>query len=175
MIIPKVIESKRPFEGALIAIDVDTLTRGDDKPFKREIAVVTDVVAIVALDEQNRVLLIRQYRHAMKSPVWEIPAGRMDVAGETPEQTAARELREEADILAGSMELLTAFGNSVGWTSEKTYLFCARELGDTTPFERDNEEADIEKAWVPLPEALAMVHDGTIADAKTIIGILMVS
>ena len=173
MIIPEIVASGRPFEGALIAIELDTLSRGGDKPFVREIAVVTDVVAIVAIDEQDRVLLVRQYRHAMRCPVWEIPAGRIDVEGETPAQTAARELREEADVLAEQMKLLTVFGNSVGWTTEKTYLFLATGLEGVAPFERQNEEADIEKSWVPLPEALAMIHNRTITDAKTIIGILL--
>jgi len=173
MIIPAIEASSRPYEGKLIAVEVDTLNRGDGKSFTREIAVVTDVVAIVAIDEEDRVLLIKQYRHAMRRAVWEIPAGRLDVAGEAPAQAAIRELREEADILAERMEPLSVFGNSVGWTTETTYLFCARGLTGTTPFERANEEADIEKAWVPLQEALAMIKDGTIADAKTIIGIML--
>jgi len=173
MIIPDIETSSRPYEGPLVAIEVDTLSRGGGKPFMREIAVVTDAVAIVALDEQDRVLLIKQYRHALRAPVWEIPAGRRDVEGETPEQTAARELSEEADVGAEHLELLTVFLNSVGWTSEKTYVFCARGLTNVAQFERLNEEADIEKAWIPLPEARAMIQNGTITDAKTIIGILL--
>ena len=174
MIIPEIRTTSQPYKGALITIQVDTLSRDDGEPFVREIAVVTDVVAIAAIDEQDRILLIKQYRHAMRGPVWEIPAGRMDVLNELPIDAAERELREETDLIAGHMELMTVFGNSVGWTSETTYLYSARGLEHTSAFERLNEEVDIEKAWVPLSEARAMIQDGTIADAKTIIGILMV-
>ncbi|MCL2529242.1 MAG: NUDIX hydrolase [Coriobacteriia bacterium] len=175
MIIPRIESSSRPFQGLLINVEVDTLSRGDGKTFIREVARVTDVVAIAAIDDEGRILLIKQYRHSMRGPVWEIPAGRLDVAGETPAEAAARELREEADVLAESLEPLSVFGNSVGWTTETTHLFCARGLTATTPFERLCEEADIEKAWVSLPEARAMIQNGTIADAKTIIGILLSS
>ena len=98
MIIPEVKETTKKYEGKIITIRADRLTRGDGKLFTREVAVVSDSVAVVAVDDQKRVLLIRQYRHPMGKPVWEIPAGRMDVQGELPAQTALRELREEADI-----------------------------------------------------------------------------
>ena len=117
MIIPSIEESSNPYSGLLINIEVDTLTRGDGKTFTREVARVTDVVAIAAIDSQDRILLVKQYRHSMRHAVWEIPAGRLDVEGETPLQAAARELREEADILAESLEPLSVFGNSVGWTT----------------------------------------------------------
>jgi len=174
MIIPEIQATERPYKGKLIAIELDTLTRDGGEPFVREIAVVTEAVGIVAIDEQERVLLVKQYRHAIRGPLWEIPAGRMDVAGEMPEQTAARELREEADVVAEQLELLTVFSNSAGWTNEKTHIFSARGLAQVAEYERFNEEADIEKAWIPLPEALAMIKEGTIDDAKTIIGILLV-
>jgi ADP-ribose pyrophosphatase len=175
MIIPEVLSSTQPYKGLVTTIKLDTLTRGDGTTFVREVAMMTGAVAIAAVDELQRILLIRQYRHPMKRPMWEIPAGTMDVEGEPPALTAARELREEADLLAGHVELLTVFGNSVGRSTEMTHLYLAKDLEEAPEFERTNEEADIEKAWVPLPEALAMIKDGTIADAKTIIGILMAS
>lgn len=171
MIIPKVIETSYPYEGKIITIKKDKLTREESKIFVRETAVVIDSVAIVAVDDRNRVLLIRQYRHPMGRPVWEIPAGRIDIEGEKLRETALRELKEETDTVAEEIRQLTVFGNSVGWTTEKTYVFLAQGLRNVPEFDRQNGEADIEKKWIPLAEAVEMVKSGTIDDAKTIIGI----
>ena len=173
MIIPEVLDTRTEYEGRIVSIRRDELTRGDGKTFVRETAVASDAVGIVAMDDQERILLIRQYRHPMGRPVWEIPAGRMDVDGERPEETALRELREETDTTADSVELLTLFLNSAGWTTEKTYVYLAKGLTDVPEFERENEEADIEKKWIPLEEAVRLVKAGEIDDAKTVIGILL--
>lgn len=173
MIIPKVLESEEVYKGKIITIKRDTLTRGDGKNFVRETAVSSDAVAVVAIDEQGRILLIRQYRHPMGRPVWEIPAGKMDVDGEQPEETAIRELQEETDTTAESVELLTLFLNSAGWTNEKTYVYLAKGLRNVPEFQRENEEADIEKKWVSLEDAYEMVRTGELDDAKTVIGILL--
>lgn len=173
MIIPKILESQLVYTGKITSIRRDELTRGDGKTFVRETAVASDAVGIVAMDDKGRILLIRQYRHPMGRPVWEIPAGRMDVDGEKPEETALRELREEADTEASSIELLTLFLNSAGWTTEKTYVYLAKGLTDVPEFQRENEEADIEKKWLSLNEAVELVKSGEIDDAKTVIGILM--
>ena len=77
MNIPKVLSSEEVYKGKIISIRKDTLTRGDGKNFIRETAVSSDAVAVVAMDEQRRILMIRQYRHPMGQPVWEIPAGSM--------------------------------------------------------------------------------------------------
>ncbi len=173
MIIPEVLESEEVYKGKIITIKRDTLTRGDGKNFVRETAVSSDAVAVVAIDEQGRILLIRQYRHPMGRPVWEIPAGKMDVDGEQPEETAIRELQEETDTTAESVELLTLFLNSAGWTNEKTYVYLAKGLRNVPEFQRENEEADIEKKWVSLEDAYEMVRTGELDDAKTVIGILL--
>ena len=173
MIIPKTIETVPSYEGKIINIKVDKLSRDGEDTFFREVAVVSDSVAIVAIDKQSRVLLIQQYRHPMGCPVWEIPAGRIDVENETPKQTALRELREETDVVAKHIEQLTLFGNSVGWTTEKTYVFVAHELETVSEYKRHDEEADIEKKWIPMLEALDMVKSGVISDAKTIIGLTL--
>ena len=173
MIIPKVLDSRTEYTGKIMSIRRDELTRGDGKTFIRETAVASDAVGIVAMDDKGRILLIRQYRHPMGRPVWEIPAGRMDVDGEKPEETALRELREETDTTAESVELLTPSLNSAGWTTERTYVYLAKGLTNVPEFERENEEADIEKKWIPLEEAAGLVKSGEIDDAKTVIGILL--
>lgn len=173
MNIPKVLNSEEVYKGKIISIRKDTLTRGDGKSFVRETAVSSDAVAVIAMDDQNRILLIRQYRHPMGKPIWEIPAGKMDVRGEQPEETAIRELQEETDTTAESVRLLTIFYNSAGWTNEKTYVYLAKNLKEVPEFKRENEEADIEKKWIALDEAYEMVLSGELADAKTVIGILL--
>lgn len=173
MNIPKVLNSEEVYKGKIISIRKDTLTRGDRKSFVRETAVSSDAVAVVAMDDQNRILLIHQYRHPMGKPIWEIPAGKMDVRGEQPEETAIRELQEETDTTAESVRLLTIFYNSAGWTNEKTYVYLTKNLKEVPEFKRENEEADIEKKWIALDEAYEMVLSGELADAKTVIGILL--
>lgn len=173
MIIPKILETSYPYKGKIVTIRKDKLTRDGEKTFVRETAAVADSVAIVAVDDRNRVLLIRQYRHPVGEPVWEIPAGRMDIEDEKPEQTALRELQEETDTSAEKIQYLTVFGNSVGWTTEKTYVFLARGLKGVLEYDRQNEEADIEKKWISMSKALDMVRSGQLNDAKTIIGLLL--
>ena len=173
MNIPKVLNSEEVYKGKIISIRKDTLTRGDGKSFIRETAISNDAVAVVAMDEQRRILLIRQYRHPMGGPVWEIPAGKMDICGEKPEETAIRELQEETDTMAESVKLLTVFYNSAGWTNEKTYVYLVKNLKEVPEFKRENEEADIEKKWISLDEAYELVLTGELADAKTVIGILL--
>lgn len=97
----------------------------------------------------------------------------MDIEGEEPEQTALRELQKETDTSAEEIQYLTVFGNSVGWTTEKTYVFFARGLNDVPEYDRQNEEADIEKKWVSMSEAFDMARSGRLNDAKTIIGLLL--
>ena len=173
MNIPKVLNSEEVYKGKIISIRKDTLTRGDGKSFVRETAVSSDAVAVVAMDDQNRILLIHQYRHPMGKPIWEIPAGKMDVRGEQPEETAIRELQEETDTTAESVRLLTIFYNSAGWTNEKTYVYLVKNLKEVPEFKRENEEADIEKKWIALDDAYELVRTGELADAKTVIGILL--
>lgn len=173
MKIPGVLETEEVFTGKITSIRRDKLSRGDGQTFIRETAVTDDSVGIVAMDDKRRILLIRQYRHPVGRPLWEIPAGRMDVDGESPEETALRELREETDTSAATVRLLTVFLNSAGWTTEKTYIYLAEGLNSMSEYERKNEEADIEKKWISLEEAFEQVKAGRIDDAKTVIGILL--
>ena len=175
MRVPHIITSEVLFKGKLVTVRADHLSCKDEKQYVREVAVVTDSVAIVAIDTKSKVLLIQQYRHPMQQSIWEIPAGRIDVSGESPEETALRELREEADIIAERIEVLTVFSNSVGWTTERTHVFLAHNLTSVPAFERHNEEADIEKRWIHIDEAVAAIESGEIDDSKTIIGILLAS
>jgi ADP-ribose pyrophosphatase len=126
-------------------------------------------VAIVPLLDGDRVCLIRNHRIAVDATLIEIPAGTLEV-GENPDHTAARELEEETGYRAGRIERVCEFYNSPGFVNERMYLYVARDL---TPGPTALEAGEqIETHIVPWAEALAMVRDGRIQDAKTIVGLL---
>ena len=175
MTIPNIVGSSVAYQGRVITVRIDDLVESKERKYKREVAVVPDSVAVVVLDEQGRVLLIRQYRHPMKEFMWEIPAGRLDVQGEPSLDAALRELAEEVDLKASSAEELATFGNSIGWTTEMTTVYLVREFAKTDTFARRNEEASIEARWLPLAEAIEEIGSHEIRDAKTIIGLLLTS
>ena len=129
--------------------------------------------AIVAIDDDGRVLLIQQYRHPIRHRDWEVPAGLLDVVGESPLETAKRELAEEADLAASSWEPLVSIFTTPGGNDEVVHLFLARGL---TPLgeahAREAEEADIRVEWVPLREVVAGVLTGRLRNGILAVGVL---
>lgn len=125
--------------------------------------------AVVPFLDARRIVLLRQYRHAIGGVIWEIPAGKLD-AGEAPELCALRELREETGYSAGRLvrsgEILTA----PGFTDERIHLFCAYDLTPGSAAPEPNENLELHE--VELAQALAMVERGEIVDAKTIVGLM---
>lgn len=127
----------------------------------REYVAHTGAAAVVALDAEGRVLLIQQYRHPIRRRDWEIPAGLLDAAGESPLQTAQRELAEETDLAAAVWEPLLEVFTSPGGSDEIVHVFLARELTALTQgHAREDEEADIRLRWVPLDDAVTAVLEG---------------
>jgi 8-oxo-dGTP pyrophosphatase MutT (NUDIX family) len=142
----------------------------------REVIEHPGAVAVLALDEADRVLLIRQYRHPAAAQLWEIPAGLRDVAGEPLVDTARRELLEEAGCRADDWRVLTDSLNSPGISTERLRVFLARELTVVPEAEREyvpeHEEAYLTVAWVPLDEAVGHALSGDIHNGVAILGIL---
>ncbi len=132
----------------------------------------TGAVAVLALDDQDRVLLIKQYRHPVRMREWEIPAGLLDVTGEEPLVAAKRELAEEADISATTWNVLAEFYTSPGGSNEAIRVYLARGISELDAFERIDEEADIELRWVPLAEAVDAVLDRRIQNPSLVIALL---
>lgn len=141
----------------------------------RERVVHPGAVGVLALDEQGRVALLRQYRHPVEHELWELPAGLLDHPGEDPAAAAARELAEEADLVAGTWHVLLDWFTTPGGSDEAFRLFLARGLSsvpDGERFERTDEEAGLVLRWVPLEEARDAVLAGRLHNPSAVTGIL---
>lgn len=171
-----VVSSEIVYGGIVWDIRREVFEYGDAEPvdtITREYVDHTGAVAILALDDHDRVLLIRQYRHAIGTREWEIPAGLLDVDGEPPVIGAQRELAEEADVVASEWNLLSDFYSTPGGSNEAIRIYLARGLSDAhTAFERTAEESDIEKRWVPLEEVVAAVLARTVGNSILSIAVL---
>jgi ADP-ribose pyrophosphatase len=171
----KVIEHKERLHNRVFAIVTDVVEMPDGGVAERDYMVHVGAVGVVALDAQQRVVLIKQYRQAVGKHLWELPAGLIDVEGEPLVHAAARELAEEADLHAARWDLLAEVHTSPGCSNEKIRLFLARELSavpDEDRHQRTHEEADLEVHWVALDEAVSMALSGEITNAACLVGVL---
>ena len=146
------------------------------EPVVREYTRHPGAVAVVVMRGESgaeEILLERQYRHPVQASLWEIPAGLLDIPGEDPRVAAERELAEEADLVAKRWDVLVDYFTSPGGSSEPLRGFLARELRDADEaFDREDEEATMEYAWVRLDDALTMVLDGRLHNPSAVIGVL---
>jgi len=139
----------------------------------REFISHTGAVAILAIDERDRVLLIKQYRHPIRARDWELPAGLLDVLGEAPVMAAQRELAEEADLVADDWSLLCDFASSPGGSNEAIRVYLARGVrAAPEAHERTDEEAGIEVRWVPLDDVVNAILDRRVQNSILIIAAL---
>lgn len=130
-------------------------------------------VAVIALNQAQEVLLIRQYRRPVGSYLWELPAGLLDVKGESLESAALRELAEETDFTAEKLEHLITFHTSPGGNSESITVFLATGLSKIeTDFIRTGEEVNLQPTWIPLSEAVESVMRSDMKNPSAVIGIL---
>ncbi|GIG20925.1 NTP pyrophosphohydrolase [Cellulomonas chitinilytica] len=160
--------------GKVWDLATDVVDLGDSQVV-REYVDHPGAVAVVALDEADRVLLVSQYRHPVRHELWELPAGLLDVEGEELVVAAARELAEEADLVAGSWWTLVDFFTSPGGSDERIVVFLARDLSavpDADRYTRVDEEADMALAWLPLDEAVDAVLAGRLHSPTAITGVL---
>ena len=169
------------FKGRILQVRTDRvrMPNGDTTEIaERDIVVHPGSVGVIGLDEDERVLLIRQYRHPVGRLLWEPPAGLRDVDGEPTWRTAARELAEEAGYRAREWHTLLDVFTSPGMTNERVRIFLARGLtevpADEVDFERIHEEAGMPVVWVPLDQAVAAVRRGDIHNPLAVMGILSV-
>lgn len=162
------------FEGRVWSVVRDTVRIGDTDTV-RDVVIHPGAVAVIAVDDHDRILLIRQYRHPVAMYLFEPPAGLLDVAGEPPQETAARELAEEAGIVAGTWNVLVDLFNSPGGSSEAIRVYLASDLAALPhgrPTTGEAEEAHLPQVWVPLDEAVALVLSGAIGSPSGVAGVL---
>lgn len=146
----------------------------DGTRFERDIVRNQQVVAMVpVLDDGRHVLLVRQYRGPIDSPLLEIPAGLCDVDGEDPEATATRELTEEVGQVAGSLELVARFHPAAGFSDQFVRLYLATDLTEVADDRQGPEESHMTIEHLDLDTLDAVIADGTLADSKTLIGLLL--
>lgn len=166
----RVLESTRLYDGRIMALRVDTVLMPNGSEATREIVEHAPVVAVVPVDENGDVVLVRQHRLATGDVMLEVPAGLVD-EGEEIEAAAQRELQEEIGYRAGHLERLAGFFVSPGFCTEFIHVFLALGL-EHSDLDADEDE-DITVERVPLTEAVSLVETGQIRDAKSIVGILM--
>jgi ADP-ribose pyrophosphatase len=153
----------------------DEVELGDGQVVTREVVSHTGAVGAIALDDHDRVLLLRQYRHPVRSYLWEAPAGLLDVPGEDPLVAVRRELAEEADLTADEWHVLVDFYNSPGGSTEAFRCYLARglhEVPEAERHEREHEERAMVPVWVDLDEARDLVLAGRLHNPTTVCGVL---
>lgn len=167
-----VVSSTLVHRGRVWDVRSDTVRYGDAE-IVREYVDHPGAAAVVAIDDEGRMLLIQQYRHPIRHRDWEVPAGLLDVADEPPMATAQRELAEEADLVAASWQPLVSIFTTPGGNDEVVHLFLARGLSAAPQVhEREDEEADIRLEWVPLDEVITGVLDGSLRNGILSVGVL---
>lgn len=170
-----ILSSRIVFEGRIVSVRQDEVQMSDSSTGRRDVVVHPGAVGVIALDEQDRVVMIRQFRHPVRSYLWEVPAGLKDVADEPLVETARRELLEEAGIVASRWDRLLDLYASPGGSSEEVTIFLARELSlaeRPADFALSAEELDLEVCRVPLADALIAVQQGRVRNSLAVAGVL---
>ncbi|WP_261568480.1 NUDIX domain-containing protein [Frankia gtarii] len=171
----EVTESTLAYQGRIISVRRDQVRMPEGDVSQRDVVVHPGAVGVVALDDDGRVVMVHQYRHPVGGPLWELPAGILDVAGEPASVAAARELAEETGLRADRFDLLVDVWSSPGMTDEAYRIFLARGLGEIPAAQRYvpvHEEAEMGLARIDLDEAVARVLRGEITNAMAVVGLL---
>lgn len=162
-------KEKQIYAGRVIRVTLEKASLPNGRVCELEIVHHPGGTAIVALDDDSKVCLVRQYRYVASDWLWELPAGRVE-SDEAALETAQRELREETGLAAGDWLSLGMIYTSPGVFTEIIHLYLARTLSYHEPALEEHEVLQVH--WIELDQALAWVRDGTIVDAKTIAGLV---
>lgn len=170
----RVTATATPFTGKKTSVRTDDVVMPDGGVARRDYQVHPGSVAVLALDDRDRVLVLKQYRHPVRMKLWEIPAGLLDVPGENPLHAAQRELYEEAHVKAEDWRVLTDVYTTPGGCDEAVRIFLARGLSEVEGerFEVSEEEADMEFARVPVDELVRGVLAGELHNNCLVVGVL---
>jgi nudix-type nucleoside diphosphatase (YffH/AdpP family) len=162
---PETLNSTHPFRGKIVSVRLDEVRLEDGHVTRQEVVEHRDSMTVVALDSENRLVLVKQYRHAVGEELLETPAGSVD-EGETAEQSVNRELAEETGLCAHEVVKLGSFYLAPGWATEHMHVYLARNLYESAA-DADEDER-IEVVRLPIPEWEAKIAAGEIRDAKSI-------
>lgn len=168
-------KSERVYEGTVLSLRRDEVGMPDGQIGIREVVEHPGAVAVVALDDASRVVLVRQYRHPVRGYLRELPAGLLDEPGEAAHVAVRRELHEEAGVTAATWHTLVDLRTSPGCSDEAVRVYLARALSDVAVAERyvgRNEESDLTIERVPLDDAVQQILTGQIENAITVAGIM---
>jgi len=166
----KTLASQQIYQGHAVNIRVDTVEKASGKKTTRDVVEHSDCVAVVALDEQDNIILVRQFRHAVDRFLLEIPAGGID-PGEEPIDTVRRELQEEIGYFPRKIDKLGGFYSVPGYGTEYLHCFLATDLVSSRLMAEDTD--DIELVRVSPDEIPQLIASGEICDGKTIAALLM--
>jgi len=167
--LPKILSSQKVFDGRVFQVTVDTVVEGE-LTYQRDVVHHPGSAVIVPVHDDGTVMFVRQYRHPAVRYLLEVPAGTL-ADGERPDAGAARELEEELGLVADRLEKLSEFFVSPGLLEEKMWVYLATELSESK--QNLDEDEIIQVVKISLDEALEMISDGEIEDAKTIIALLL--
>lgn len=167
---PQRIDTKPIFSGVVFDVREDTLMTADGRRYTRQIVHHPGAVAIVPIDADDNVLMVRQYRHPIEQALLEIPAGVVEI-GESPDDTAQRELREETGFATRNLRAVGGIYSSPGFCDEMVYMYIARDLIPSRLPADDDEDISVER--VPMSQAGRLIRLGEIQDAKSVAGLLM--
>ena len=167
-----VLKSEVVFAGRIWDVLRETFDYNGE-PLVREFVKHPGAVAVVAINERQEVLLIKQYRHPVGEYLWEVPAGLLDVEGESLEEAAKRELLEETGFVAENWQLLNSFHTTPGGNSETIHIFLAQELRHQGhDLDLEGEEVDMQVDWVPLTDAVSSILKSEMRSPSASVGIM---
>jgi ADP-ribose pyrophosphatase len=167
---PEVLSTRSLYRGRIVTLDLEEVRLPNGNSVVLELVRHPGAAAVVPIDDQGQVILVRQYRHATGGWLLEVPAGKLDHTGESPEDCAIREVEEETGYRSGRVEPLGWIWTTPGFTDEKIWLFAARDLTPTRSSLQDDEVLTVER--MPLQDAVRKALGGEIVDAKSVCALL---
>jgi 8-oxo-dGDP phosphatase len=171
-----VLSTQPHYRGSVFSVRTDRVAMQDGETADRDVVEHPGAVAVLAIDDRDRVLMVRQYRHPVGMLLWELPAGLRDVDGEPPLATARRELLEETGHRASGWLTLVDFFTSPGMSTERIRIFLARGVTEVPAAQRTfaprHEEASMQVAWMPIEAAVGSIFAGQLHNPTAVVGIL---